>query len=139
MNKELLHLSILKTVALTFSRSGGPGGQNVNKVNTKVFASLPLTLLEGLSSEELDLVHNRLFNRIDAEGNLSISVDEERSQLRNREIALLRLENLIASAARKDKKRIPTKPGRGAKLERLKRKKLHSLIKSSRKTFSSDE
>jgi ribosome-associated protein len=132
MNQSVLRASLAETTRYTFARSGGPGGQNVNKVNTKVFASCDLSALEGLSPAEKALVITRLSPRLDTDGHLTIAVDDERSQFRNREIALHRLEALIVRMAQPVKHRIPTKPGKGAKLNRLKKKSLHSSLKALR-------
>jgi ribosome-associated protein len=137
MNANLLRESIEKQASFTFARSGGPGGQNVNKVNTKVFISIPIQSLEGISGEEKDRIIDRLTGRL-IDGILSFPVDEERYQLRNREIALSRAFALLSAAAKHVKKRIPTKPGKAAKLERLKSKKLHSSIKKFRSGSFSD-
>lgn len=134
MNPAELHESILREAVLSFSRSGGPGGQNVNKVNTKVTVALRLDLLSGLSPLELERVQNRLSSRINEQGEFTLQADEERSQLRNREIALERIEGLIKAASRPEKKRIPTRPGKSAILKRLKTKKIRSQIKAERTT-----
>jgi Protein chain release factor B len=139
MNPVKLHDSLVRNAALTFSRSGGPGGQNVNKVNTKVHLVIDTRLLEGLTGGETALIMSRLSGRISSTFYLSISVDDERSQYRNREIALERLESLILAACRPVQKRIPTRPGRGAKLERLKKKKIHSQTKRSRNLPNNDD
>jgi ribosome-associated protein len=132
MNKELLHESILKNTDMTFARSSGSGGQNVNKVNTKVHAFLKIDDLEGLSFEEKSLVKRRLQNDINSDDFLCIDVQDERFQERNRENALLRLEAKIVGAAYIAKKRRKTKPTKAAREKRLKLKRIRSEVKKNR-------
>ncbi|MDR3248944.1 MAG: aminoacyl-tRNA hydrolase [Treponema sp.] len=127
-----LRQSIRIKTTLGFSRSGGPGGQNVNKVNTKVTLHLKLSSLEGLSDTELSRVRELLAGRITTGDEIVISSGEERSQHTNLERAFTRLENLIIAAARLPKYRRPTKPSRASKEKRLQTKRQHSQKKSGR-------
>jgi len=132
MNTNLLKQSIHTYAEAAFSRSGGPGGQNVNKVNTKVTLRLRLNELNGLSEPELERVKTMLSNRISGEGEIVITSDEERSQRINLERAYFRMEALIVAAAKLPKKRRPTKPSKAAKEKRLKNKKQQGLKKTER-------
>lgn len=139
MNKEALLNSITTLASVSFARSGGPGGQNVNKVNTKVYISIPVDLLGGLSPEEKDRIRSRLSNRITEPDSLFINVDDERSQLRNREIAEKRLFDLIVQAAAPVKVRRPTKPSKASRVKRMAEKKIRSIHKSGRRSPANTE
>ena len=133
MNSVLLRQSIRAASEANFSRSGGPGGQNVNKLNTKVTLRLRLEDISGLCGAELERVKSLLANRISNENEIVIASDEERSQRTNLERAYFRMETLISAAARLPKHRRPTKPGKAAKERRLQTKKLHAMKKADRR------
>lgn len=133
MNRAKLHESIINNSQFTFARSGGNGGQNVNKVNTKVHLVLPLSGLDGLTDMEMNRLRTKLAAIINKDDCLFLDVDDERYQERNREIALARLEVRIAQALVIPKKRIKTKPTRASKERKLKLKKIRSEIKQNRK------
>jgi len=133
MNRQLLWQSIYSNARADFSRSGGPGGQNVNKVNTKVTLRIHLDELAGLNDAELTRLRETLASRITGEGELVISASEERSQRINLERAYTRMESLIINAARLPRPRRPTKPSRAAREKRLHAKRRRGLIKSERR------
>ena len=132
MNHAQLLQSIHAAACADFSRSGGPGGQNVNKVNTKVTLRISIAGLEGLNEAEIARLRETLASRITAEDELVISASEERSQRTNLERAYTRMESLIVNAARLPRVRRPTKPGKAAREERLKSKRIHALKKFER-------
>jgi len=139
VNTILLKQSIRSASEISFSRSGGPGGQNVNKLNTKVTLRLRMALVDGLSDAELERARETLANRISAGDEIVISSDEERSQRTNLERAYFRVEALISAAARLPKHRRPTKPSKAARERRLHVKQLQSRKKESRRSRHASE
>ncbi len=132
MNIKDLHISIIDKVQFAYSRSSGPGGQNVNKVNTKVEARIRFSNIAGLSFAESNRARVILASRITSDDELIVVCTEERSQANNRERALNRLEALIIAAARIPKRRVKTKPTRSSVEKRIQGKKLLSKMKHHR-------
>ena len=115
------------------SRSSGPGGQNVNKVNTKVTLRWPVVGSVILSAEERETITQKLASRITLEGELVISAQDKRSQLQNKEAVLAKLDELLTKAFVKKKKRKATKPSKGAVQKRIESKKKKSDKKKMRR------
>ncbi len=117
----------------TASKSSGPGGQNVNKVNTKISLRFDIGQSALLTDEEKELLRKKLSTKLTTEGILLIEAQEKRSQLQNKEISIKKFYDLFEEAFRKKKKRIATKPSKSAVKKRLDNKKQHAEKKSNRK------
>lgn len=117
---------------ITFARSGGPGGQNVNKRSTKAVLKWNFGTSPMLDEEQKALVRTKLVNRINTEGEIFISYDQERQQGQNRSGAIRVLNELIAQAIQTDAERVATRPSRGAKERRMDEKTREGRKKEGR-------
>ena len=123
---------ILKEIIFKTSRSSGSGGQNVNKVSTKVELRFDLYNSLLLSDNQKERIGIKLKNRISSDGILILSSDSERTQLRNKKNVIELFFELLEKALLKPKKRVKTKPTRASKERRLKEKKIVSQKKRLR-------
>lgn len=114
------------------SRSGGKGGQNVNKVSTRVQLNFSVTGSTLLNAEQKAVIMEKLAARISKEGILQVTVQSERSQLANKEIAVRKFYELIRQCFVRKKKRIASKPSKAMKQKRLEKKKKHGDKKKLR-------
>jgi len=128
MDKE----KIIKELSFKTSRSSGSGGQNVNKVSTKVELRFNLFDSEALNEEEKERISEKLKNKISQEGILIVTSDSERTQLGNKKKVIELFISLIEKSLIKPKKRTKTKPTKASKEKRLKEKKIQSEKKKLR-------
>ena len=121
------------------SRSGGPGGQHVNQSSTRVEVRWNVTNSPSLDENERERIAEKLVARIDSNGFLRVVADERRSQLRNREAAVERLNALVREALKTPKPRKKTKPPASANIKRLEEKRRRSARKQQRRPVDRDE
>lgn len=114
------------------SRSGGPGGQNVNKVESKVELLFDLAGTSFLTHVQKSRISHRLGKKVDSAGVVHLYSQVSRSQLENRERVVEEFSRLLASALKPAKKRFKTRPSRASKEKRLRSKKIHSEKKKLR-------
>jgi len=133
MNKNLTTRDFTKELTFSAQRSSGAGGQNENKVNTKIELRFSVPESTILSNREKELLISRLAGKLTHKGDLIIMAETERSQLRNKEQAIKRFYNLLEWGLRPVKKRIPTKPSKASKKRRLDAKKKQAEKKNRRK------
>ena len=132
--------TILTELIIKATRSSGKGGQNVNKVSSRIQLFYDVVNSNGISDEEKILIQHKLKNKLSDEGVLLLDVQEDRSQLSNKKIALKKLEEVLTNALKKNKKRIKTSVSAGAKKKRLSGKKIQGEKKQLRqKKYSAGE
>ena len=137
MTSESLKINSRITIPATeirieFVRSGGPGGQNVNKVATKAVLRFNLRDSPSFPETTRQRAMTRLASRLTNGGDIVLTSSKYRDQSRNRADALIRLSELLAEASRPRKRRVPTRPSRAARERRLSEKKAHGRLKKER-------
>lgn len=129
---------LLRELTFKMSRSGGKGGQNVNKVSSKV--ELDLNIKESIvfTEEQKMVLISKLANKINVQGVLQIITEEERNQFRNKQRGIEKLFDLLIAALHQPKKRKATKPKKSATEERLRSKLLNAQKKINRSKYYND-
>jgi ribosome-associated protein len=132
-SEELKNRNFEKEFTFSTSRSSGPGGQNVNKVSTKVELRFSLISTAIFSEEEKQMIFTKLKNKITKDGELVLVSQSERTQLMNKIVVTEKFYDLISKALTVQKKRRSTKPTLSSKIKRLEGKRVRGNIKKLRR------
>ena len=134
-----MKIDLSPEISFQTARSGGKGGQNVNKVETMVEGYFEVAASRLLTEQQKAMVFQKLANRINASGVLLVKSQEERSQLGNKQRVLEKMNELVALAITPKKARIATRPGKAVKERRLTQKKQQSERKQNRSRIRKGE
>ena len=124
---------------ITFARSSGAGGQNVNKTSTKAIVHWSVGKSRVFSEVEKAVIRLKLKNKLNNNDEIVLMSEEERSQAQNRARVVSRLQTLVARALRVPKKRRPTRPTKASRLRRIEFKKIRSRVKARRRDGEADK
>jgi len=130
--------NIIKELKFKATRSSGAGGQHVNKVSSKIELNFDISNSKELLLYQKELLYKNLSTRLTKENVLILFVDETRSQHRNKEIAIKRFLELLASGLTRPKVRNPTKPSRASIRRKAENKRKHAFKKSMRRKSNLD-
>ncbi len=134
------HIAILRSeLRFAFTRSQGPGGQNVNKLSTRVEIYFDVRRSSSLNDTQKERVLSVLKSRVDVDGILRIAAQESRSQWQNRVVVVERFVEMMRRALKPKRKRIPTSKSAGARQKAHVKKKLHGEKKKARRKIDQDE
>ena len=134
-----MKIDLSPEISFQTARSGGKGGQNVNKVETMVEGYFEVAASRLLTEQQKAMVFQKLANRINASGVLLVKSQEERSQLGNKQRVLEKMNELVSVAITPKKARIATRPGKAVKERRLTQKKQQSERKHNRSRIRKGE